>query len=103
MDNTDNEKIRSRKRTMDGYRNEIKLKLNIQPCIQTNYLQEPGQKNTKTRARRKSSTIIETEEIFKMKYEILEKLGEGSSATVYKCRHMVSNQIYALKVAHCET
>lgn len=34
---------------------------------------------------------------FTEKYDIMEKIGEGGSGCVYRCRHKINNHIYAVK------
>ena len=74
---------------------EIKKSLKIPKWMPK---EEEASEQIRKNDRRKNSAFIETEELFKKKYEILEKLGEGTSGVVYSCRHISTGLIYALKI-----
>lgn len=46
--------------------------------------------------------VTPNEQIFSSKYNKLEKIGEGSNGTVYKCLHLAKSKIYAVKIMHLD-
>ena len=45
----------------------------------------------------KNHEVLKVIEVFKQKYELLEKVGEGSDGVVYKCVKKRTGQAYAVK------
>ena len=46
--------------------------------------------------------VTPNEQMFASKYTKLEKIGEGSNGTVYKCLHLKKQKMYAVKIMHLD-
>lgn len=68
--------------------------------VRTAKHEDQGQYNTEAPRKEKITTMpmVSYKNAFERIYEELEYLGEGGAATVKKCRHKQSGQVYACKI-----
>lgn len=85
--------------------NKLKFKLKLQTIPnKSKYLtkQDQGITPLTTTNEVPCSAMLETLESFKEKYKILEQVGQGANGVVYRCEHIKSKRIYAVKRSRCD-